>query len=269
MNKVICDICGTQYPDTADQCPICGYAREIAGQAIPTERVDRNVPARASSSRSKGGRFSASNVRKRTDDAPAYQEKYPKQTKQPTREANHYNRAEPDSNPILVVLLVVVIILLLATTAFIFFRYFLPNVMSEEPTVPTEQTESVPESSEATMDDTIPCEALALTSGGSIEFAAEGEMSLLNVVLIPSDTTDELIYTSSDESIATVNEEGRVTAVGEGEAVITITCGKRQMQCNVICAFVTEQTEPLTTEEATENEETTETDAAAENEETE
>ena len=26
MNKVICDICGTSYPENAEQCPICGYA---------------------------------------------------------------------------------------------------------------------------------------------------------------------------------------------------------------------------------------------------
>ena len=27
MNKIICDICGTSYPDTADSCPICGFNR--------------------------------------------------------------------------------------------------------------------------------------------------------------------------------------------------------------------------------------------------
>lgn len=34
MNKVICDICGTSYPDTAEQCPICGYSRELNGDNI-------------------------------------------------------------------------------------------------------------------------------------------------------------------------------------------------------------------------------------------
>ena len=24
MSKIICDICGTSYPETATQCPICG-----------------------------------------------------------------------------------------------------------------------------------------------------------------------------------------------------------------------------------------------------
>ena len=27
MNKIICDVCGTAYPETSSQCPICGFAR--------------------------------------------------------------------------------------------------------------------------------------------------------------------------------------------------------------------------------------------------
>ena len=30
MNKVICDICGTEYPSSAKCCPICGSSREYA-----------------------------------------------------------------------------------------------------------------------------------------------------------------------------------------------------------------------------------------------
>ena len=141
-------------------------------------------------------------------------------------------------------LLVVLIMTLIATTAFIFFRYLLPNVTNTEVPVSTEQVgeDTQPEQTEQ-LNDEIPCEALALTSGGTITFTEEGQMRLLNVVIIPSDSTDKLVYASSDENVATVNDEGRVTAVGEGEAVITITCGKRQMQCNVTCNFATEATE--------------------------
>ena len=31
MSKIICDICGTSYPDTADCCPICGCAKDGSG----------------------------------------------------------------------------------------------------------------------------------------------------------------------------------------------------------------------------------------------
>ena len=30
MSKIICEICGTSYPDTAECCPICGYPQDIS-----------------------------------------------------------------------------------------------------------------------------------------------------------------------------------------------------------------------------------------------
>lgn len=240
MSKVICDICGTQYPDTANQCPICGYAREVPGQSKYDSDMLDFYPERTERTRSKGGKFSASNVRKRTQEEAAPV----KEVKKEKFRDNSYQRPKQPSNPVLVVLLVVLIMTLIATTAFIFFRYLLPNVTNTEVPVSTEQVgeDTQPEQTEQ-LNDEIPCEALALTSGGTITFTEEGQMRLLNVVIIPSDSTDKLVYASSDENVATVNDEGRVTAVGEGEAVITITCGKRQMQCNVTCNFATEATE--------------------------
>ena len=249
MSKVICDICGTQYPDTADQCPICGYAREVPNPSQYDSDILGFYPDRTERVRSKGGKFSASNVRKRTQEeaAPA------KQPKKEKFRDNAYQRPKQSSNPVLVVLLVVLIMTLIATTAFIFFRYLLPNVTNTEVPTSTEQTQEQTEPDETEqLSDEIPCEALALTSGGTITFTEEGQMSLLNVVIIPADSTDKLVYTSSDENVATVNDEGRVTAVGEGEAMITITCGKRQMQCNVICSFATEATDATSaTDEST------------------
>ena len=32
MSKIICDVCGTRYPETAEQCPICGHIRTAAGK---------------------------------------------------------------------------------------------------------------------------------------------------------------------------------------------------------------------------------------------
>ena len=31
MGKIICEVCGTVYPDSADSCPICGYSRDHGG----------------------------------------------------------------------------------------------------------------------------------------------------------------------------------------------------------------------------------------------
>ena len=53
-----------------------------------------------------------------------------------------------------------------------------------------------------------------------------GESTKLVVTVKPSTTTNPSVtFTSSDNSVATVDAEGNVTAVGVGEAIITVTCG--------------------------------------------
>jgi uncharacterized protein YjdB len=103
----------------------------------------------------------------------------------------------------------------------------------------------------------IPCESLALTSGGEIVLEEEGANWLINVMALPENTTDVLTYASSDESVVTVNEQGKLTAVAEGTAVITITCGAQELKCTVTCSFAQETTVPETTvPETTDPEET-------------
>ena len=72
-------------------------------------------------------------------------------------------------------------------------------------------------------------------------------MFLLHVKASPENTTDKILFTSSDEAVATVTEDGRITAVSEGEAVITIRCGVSTMECPVTVKYV-EETVPPTTE---------------------
>ena len=50
-----------------------------------------------------------------------------------------------------------------------------------------------------------------------------GESAVINAMLIHPACAAELTYTSSDESVATVDGEGNVTAVAPGNAVITVT----------------------------------------------
>lgn len=48
----------------------------------------------------------------------------------------------------------------------------------------------------------------------------------LEVKLLPEDATDvELAFESSDENVATVDADGKVTAVANGECVVTVSCG--------------------------------------------
>ena len=83
------------------------------------------------------------------------------------------------------------------------------------------------------------CESIVLNET-SVAFSALGETFELFAGLEPVDTTDIVSYTSSDESVATVDAYGIITAVGEGDAVITVTCGAAAAECTVSCSIATE-----------------------------
>ena len=64
--------------------------------------------------------------------------------------------------------------------------------------------------------------------------AHAGESVKLTATVLPESTTDKtLIWTSSDEAVATVDAEGNVKAIAVGEAVITATCGSVSATCKV------------------------------------
>lgn len=61
-----------------------------------------------------------------------------------------------------------------------------------------------------------------------------GEEETLTLTAEPEEVdVSAAVWTSSDESIATVDEEGTVTAVAEGEATVTATLGGMQAACEV------------------------------------
>lgn len=61
-----------------------------------------------------------------------------------------------------------------------------------------------------------------------------GESETLVATVEPEDATEtEVTWTSSDEAVATVDTEGKVTAVAEGTATITATCGEFSATCTV------------------------------------
>ena len=76
-------------------------------------------------------------------------------------------------------------------------------------------TTSIPESTVAVEDVTLDKTTLALT---------KGETATLTATVDPEDATDASVtWSSSKESVATVDENGKVTAVASGEATITVT----------------------------------------------
>ena len=41
MSKIICDICGTAYPDTAAECPVCGCAKDLSVAGLASVLLDQ------------------------------------------------------------------------------------------------------------------------------------------------------------------------------------------------------------------------------------
>lgn len=251
MDKVICDICGTSYPASADQCPICGC--EKAAEPIMEEEAAAMAELSTGYKPVKGGRFSNANVRKRN------------KASQPVPAEEDYDLDEDDdddveeeeeeerSNKGLVAVLVLLIIAILALILYLYFNFFAPvngnKEETENPTVTTAETSLAPE----TEAPTVPCTNLEVSST-DVLLSAIGDAWLLNVVAEPADTTDAITYVSSDESVATVTSEGCITAVNPGEAVITVSCGNVTVECKVTCTVETEPTTEPTTEPPTEPE---------------
>ena len=244
MSKIICDVCGTRYPASAEQCPICGRVDPAAAKAEAKEV--ENAYGRTYS-QTKGGHFSKSNVKKRTQGAPVIEvpeEPVKPDTFEPEEEVFEVQEKKK-SGCLVNTLLVIVILALLAASAYIAVQYVMPEVIDRfipQDTVATlESTEpSTEESTEATTEatteaPTVPCTDLVILES-IIMIDEVGQSYLLNAAVAPEDTTDELIFTSANEAIATVNEDGRITSVGPGQTVITVSCGELTAECTVISA---------------------------------
>ena len=233
MSKVICDVCGTTYPETASACPICGCAKNTTEQTVAD--MDQN-PEGAAYAPVKGGRFSKSNVRKRN---------------KRMKETRRNDEDEPENGGANKGLVAVVLILLLAIIAvlgYIGVRFLFPgddnkpvDTRPSQGIVNTNPSDNTQPSDQPT---TVPCTQIKL-SATTVELTEEGMVWMLSTEIQPADTTDKVTFVSSDPAVATVDENGKITAVAGGETVITVTCGEQSAQCNVKCSFG-EQTEPTT-----------------------
>ena len=252
MEKVICDVCGIAYPETAAQCPICGCARSENGQtsACDTVQVEENAAHAAT----KGGRFSKTNVRKRLKAQqiqPVPLEMPPRAPKKEEPVVEEYEYDEeydeddddemPASNRGLVIVVVLLLLAIIAVSCYIAIVHF--DIFGGNPADKSGRADeqlSTTVGTEPSDDPTLPSIRIPCTG---VELKLDGEPTLggnvlsmkLSYVLEPIDTDDTLKFTSSNPAVATVDKDGNVTAVGNGEATITITCGKFSQSCKVTC----------------------------------
>lgn len=228
MNKIICNVCGTSYPENATQCPICGYV-----QTAETTLTNDNTTS--TYTYVKGGRFSKANVKKRNQSG--------KKTASVAATAMKEN-VNKKSNVGSLIIIVLLLLAIVAVIGYIALRFFVPNSYifegldsfqkpSQEssvvPTVPSEITEPT-EAPTVSLD----CTAVTINAT-SIQLDGIGKTFELEVSVEPADTPDMITYASSDETVAIVSDNGTVTAVGSGSAVITVSCGSVSSNCTVEC----------------------------------
>jgi len=223
MSKVICDICGTSYPDTAAQCPICGCVRPAQTVAVEEPVQETNGYTYV-----KGGRFSKSNVRKKnhksvgashnTSDAQ-------KASQKSIREKTPMDKKRLGLVIVLVCLLLIVISMVI---------YIAVTLKDNDPPAPNN----------GILSEDVICTGLQV-SPLDFTMTKNGEVLKLSVTCTPENTTDTVVFSENSEGkVVTVDQNGNVTCVGNGKAVITVTCGDQIRECRVICTVEDVQPEP-------------------------
>lgn len=233
MNQIICDICGSEYPEGYDRCPVCSYPRQGGEKIVAAGAVE------AVQEKVKGGRFSTKNVKKRQK----AQKKAARAAEAAQTAAVQENQQEgSQGNPNRPLWITIILLLLAITlvTAYIAIRFgqglgaFLPaQTAAPETSVPTETTQPP----------TVPCAAVSLDTA-VIALDSAGAQHQIGLKLIPEKTTDAVSFVSQDPAVAKVDENGMLTAVGSGQTTVTITCGQIVRECTVMCWFADATTAP-------------------------
>lgn len=246
MSKIICEICGTAYPEASTQCPICGFVRSAEAAAVAAPETDEEYSKNYTYV--KGGRFSKSNVKKRN-----------RANQKPNRAANagastsNRGRENPPKkkkkNVGVLVISIILLLLILAFVLFLVYKLFLPALPDVTPEEPSSSQQTDP------VETVIACTGITLDAT-EVTLNEIGAARMIYATPSPADTTDTLEFASSDESVATVTETGKIVAVGPGKATVTVTCGDVQEICTVICQIENETEPDDPTEEPTD--ETTE-----------
>ena len=252
MSEITCEICGSTYPDTESECPVCGFHRSTTRIDLDAASGEDRLAAFAEepgvntrANGAKGGRFAKKNVekhQKEEDLLPSMEE--------PPRSGRGAG---------LKILVTVLAVCVAAVSCYIGYRFWKGAAAYQEPSEPvvTEVSPSTQPSETATQPQTeptqpketgIPCTDV-MVSNTEVTLDGPGRGWLLGVKAFPEDTTDELQFASSDEAVAEVSDSGRITSVGPGTATITISCGQIVRECVVTCTF--DGAEPSQPEETT------------------
>lgn len=251
-----CEYCGTEFDAALSQCPLCGKAVQ-PGAAEPQPVMSAAYkPAGGHGgkfSKKKGGHFAAN----------------------PKKEKEAKNAENPYKIPkwMMVTICVILALAVLMGAAFAFYQLsWFPKFLSPKEPVSMQEDVQQPEQSDAESasepaqpaapteqqymneedykadeaqeqpEKIVPCTALTLATS-SITFDEPERFYNITVQKMPETCNQEVVFASSDETIVTVNQQGKVVAVNGGTAIITATCGNQTATCLVTCDFIADEQE--------------------------
>ncbi len=211
MSKIICDLCGSAFPEDADRCPVCGTAKTEA----PVQQ----------------------------EEAPAARRRRPQKKSfgQKIKDGFLFVVDSARQNLGLAIAVLLLILAIIAVCIFI-----AASLEAEKPSNNNNSSGGTSTStSTSTPAPTVSCTAITLPSEQvNILLDAQSKVFRLTPAVMPANTTDKITYESSNPAVATVDANGLVTAIADGQAVITVTCGSFSTQCAVVCQL-TPPEEPL------------------------
>ena len=268
MNKVICDVCGADYPDTAKKCPVCGCVQTGAAQTAAG-----NMAGSGERTPTKGGHFSKSNVKKRMKNGAAAQQAAQAPRAQRPRREERFEEEEMEaaSNRGLIIIVIVLLLAIIAVSTYIAITFMdRGNGTPSESTQPsasspitdpsvTDPSVTEPSASEPSVDPSqpstepsstrIPCQGLTIQAEGGITvseicFSAMNSYQRIFAVAEPADCTDAIMFESMNAAVVTVDAQGYITAVGNGNTFVQVRCGDEIVRILVKCNFTEPPVEP-------------------------
>lgn len=205
MDRIICDICGSEFPETAEICPNCGFPRQ------GSEKLSAGTGA-AEVGKGKGGRFFGKSVR------------------------NRQAQQDPDRGLWITIGLLITAIILVSV-------YIVVRIWGGRSSILASTQTTLPTVTTAPVETTVPCEALSVNAT-LLELEEVGEQAVLVATKLPESSTEPIVFTSLDPDVAQVSELGVITAVGPGQTTIVVSCGGITADCFVVCQFAEETAPP-------------------------
>ena len=253
MDLRICEYCGMEYSAQESICPICGRPATPSAAVVPGTKAPE--PKKPGARAAKGGKFAVK-----------------KGAQRPMREARTEDAPPADGNPYAIpkwMMIVICVLLGLAVIAGALFALYSIGYFGEFVSLrqDTQDTVTAPqpveaqtqgaterqyineedykpdETADTPQDLSVPCTGVQLDST-SVTFQEAEQFFNVTVTVQPTNCTEEVVFSSADETVATVNQQGKIMAIGGGTTEITVTCGAYSAVCLVTCDFAAANDEP-------------------------